>query len=84
MSSGVGHRHGSNPVLLWLWCRPAAVALIQPLAWGLLCAVGVVLKRKKKICQRAITPPMLFSLVLKQNPKESPTLLEEKKCFKEL
>ena len=25
-------RLGSNPQLLWLWCRPAAVALIQPLA----------------------------------------------------
>ena len=22
-----------DPVLLWLWCRPAAVALIRPLAW---------------------------------------------------
>ena len=22
MSSGVGHRHGSDPVLLCLWCRP--------------------------------------------------------------
>ena len=24
MSCGVGHRHGSILVLLWLWCRPAA------------------------------------------------------------
>ena len=24
---------GSDPALLWLWHRPAAVALIQPLAW---------------------------------------------------
>ena len=22
---GVGHRHRSDPTLLWLWCRPAAV-----------------------------------------------------------
>ena len=22
-------------VLLWLWCRPAAVALVRPLAWEL-------------------------------------------------
>ena len=28
----VGHRHGSDPVLLWLWSRPTAVALIPPLA----------------------------------------------------
>ena len=33
MSFGVGHRHGSDPALLWLWCRPVATALIQPLAW---------------------------------------------------
>ena len=28
-------RRGLDPVLLWLWCRPAAIALIQPLAWEL-------------------------------------------------
>ena len=33
MSSGVGPRHGWDPALLWLWCRPAAVAPIGPLAW---------------------------------------------------
>ena len=33
MSYGVGRRRGSDPVLLWLWCRPAAVAPIRPLAW---------------------------------------------------
>ena len=32
MSCGVGCRCNSDPVLLWLWCRPAAVALIGPLA----------------------------------------------------
>ena len=34
MSRGVGRRHGSDLVLLWLWCRQAAVALTGPLAWG--------------------------------------------------
>ena len=29
--------------LLWLWCRPAAAALIQPLAWELPYAMGVAL-----------------------------------------
>ena len=33
VSCGIGHRRGSDPVLLWLWCRPAAVTLIKPLAW---------------------------------------------------
>ena len=33
MSCGIGCRCSSDPALLWLWCRPAATALIQPLAW---------------------------------------------------
>ena len=33
MSCGVVRRHGLDPMLLWLWCRPAARALIRPLAW---------------------------------------------------
>ena len=48
MSCGVGHRHGSDPALPWLWHRPAATAPIGPLAWGPPYAVGVVLKNKKK------------------------------------
>ena len=31
--SGVGRRRGSDPELLWLWCRPVATARIRPLAW---------------------------------------------------
>ena len=48
MSCGVGHRRGWDPALLWLWRRPAAVALIRPLAWEFPYAVGVALKRPKK------------------------------------
>ena len=48
MSCGVGHRHGSDPALLWLWCRLAAVARIQSLAWELPYAVGATLKSKKQ------------------------------------
>ena len=48
MSCGVGHRRGSDLVLLWLWCRPAAIVPIGPLAWELPYALGVALKRKKK------------------------------------
>ena len=40
MSCGVGHRLGLDPTWLWLWCRPAAAALIQPLAWELPYATG--------------------------------------------
>ena len=34
-------------MLLWLWCRQAAVVLIQPLAWEPPYAVGEALKRQK-------------------------------------
>ena len=37
-----------DPELPWLWCRPAATALIQPLAWGPPYAMGVALKRQNK------------------------------------
>ena len=47
MSCGVGRRHGSDLALLWLWCRPAAVAPIRPLVWEPPYAVGVALKRQK-------------------------------------
>ena len=48
VSSGVGHRYGLDLALLWLWCSPEAVALIQPVAWELSYAAGVALKRQKK------------------------------------
>ena len=35
-------------VLLWLWCIPAAAALIQPLVREFLYAAGATTKRKKK------------------------------------
>ena len=38
----------SSPVLLWLWCRPAAIAAIRPLAWEQPYAMGVALKRKRE------------------------------------
>ena len=46
MSCGVGFRRGLDLALLW--CRPVAVASIQPLAWKLPCAIGAALKGKKK------------------------------------
>ena len=46
MSCSVDGRRGSDPKLLWLWCRPAAAALIRPLGWGLAYAVGAALKRQ--------------------------------------
>ena len=48
MSCGVGHRHGSDLALLWLWRELGAEALIRPLAWESPYALGVALKDKKK------------------------------------
>ena len=48
MSCGVGHRHGSGPALLWLWCRLAATALIQPLTWEPPYAIGAAQKMAKR------------------------------------
>ena len=48
VSSGVSRRGGLDPVLLWFWRRPAAVAPIGPLAWEPPHAAGVALIKKKK------------------------------------
>ena len=45
---GVGHRHGSDLALLWLWYRPAATAPVRPLAWEPPYTVGAALKRPRK------------------------------------
>ena len=45
VSYRVGHRHSSDPVLLWLWPRPTAVAPIQPLTWELPYTAGMALKK---------------------------------------
>ena len=54
MNSGVGHRCGLDPVLLWLWRRPAAAALIQPLAWELRGSPKKTKKKKKKKSEKKI------------------------------
>ena len=48
VSCGMGHIHGSDHALLWLWCRLLATALIQPLAWEPPYAIGEALKDKTK------------------------------------
>ena len=44
---GVGPRCGSDPVLLWLWRRLEATALIKALAWEPPYATGEVLEKTK-------------------------------------
>ena len=48
MSCGVGQGRGSAPTLLWLRCRPVAVAPIQSLAWEPPYAAGSALKSEEK------------------------------------
>ena len=48
MSCGVGCRYGSDPTLLWLWCRSVAAALMRPLTWEPPYAVGVAQRNGKK------------------------------------
>ena len=54
MHCGGGRRCGSDPTLPWLWCRPAAVAPIWPLAWEPPYAMGAALKNKTEDFNTAI------------------------------
>ena len=64
MSFGVGCRRGSDSALLWLWCRPAATALIRPLAWEPPYATGVALEKAKE--QKKKSPLMGVPVVVQQ------------------
>ena len=68
MSCGVGRRCGSDLVLLWLWCRPAAAALIRPLAWKLPYATGLALKRKEKEKKTQLKKEMMIYIFKKADP----------------
>ena len=48
MSCGIGRRRGLEPALLWLWSRPAATALIGPLAWEPPPAAGAALEKTER------------------------------------
>ena len=48
LSCAVGHRHGSDPVLLWLWCRPVARAPIQTPSLGTFICLRSGLRNGKK------------------------------------
>ena len=48
VSCGVGHRRGSDPVLLWLWRRRAATATMRPLSWEPPYAAGAALEKTKR------------------------------------
>ena len=48
VSCDVGRQPGSDPGLLWLWCRPMAIAPVGPPAWEVTYAMGAALERQKK------------------------------------
>ena len=48
MICGVGHRCGLDPMLLWLWYSPVAIAPIRPLAWETPYPASVALEKEKK------------------------------------
>ena len=48
MICGVGHRCGLDPMLLWLWYSPVAIAPIRPLAWETPYTPSVALEKEKK------------------------------------
>ena len=76
MSCGIAHRCSSDLALLWLWCRPAAAARLQPLAWELSYAAGVAQKRPKK---KKIAEISLCLLGITEDTKMSETILAIKK-----
>ena len=64
VSCGVGCRCGLDLVLLWLWCRPAAAAPIQPLAWEPTYAASSALKKTKKTKNKKTKNPNPKNLFL--------------------
>ena len=79
MSCGVGRRRGLDLVLLGLWYRPTATALILPLAWEPPYALGVALKSKIKLKKFKSSPPGTVGVQMMGSPwvgmEEGPELI---------
>ena len=72
MSCGVGGKRGSDPSLLWLWCRLTPVAPIRPLVWELPYVVGEALGGKKDRKFKKKNPSVFGNnLNLKKNCKNN-------------
>ena len=69
MSCGVGHRFGSDPMLLWLCCRTAAAAPIQPLTY-----MPVLNKEEEKgesldkVARKGLFEKIIFMPILNKKP----------------
>ena len=60
VSFGVGHRHGSDLALLWLWHRLAAVSPIKSLAWESPYATGAKKKNKRQKTKQTNKKTVMF------------------------
>ena len=69
MSCGVYHRRGLDLALLWR--RPAATALIRPLAWESPYAVGAALEKGKGPKTKTKKPPKFREFLLWCSGNES-------------
>ena len=77
MSCSVGRRLGLDPELLWLWCRRAAIAWIQPIgSREPPYATGTALKSQAK--QNKKTPAeSMKSACISRSPDDEPTILSD-------
>ena len=67
--------------MLWLWCRPAATAPIQPLAWEPSYTRGTALRRQKeKKTQRLQDPWRFFSYEVIYRESNSHTFFSQLLC----
>ena len=60
MDYGVGRRLSSDLAFLWMWCRLAARALIQPLAYERPRVEGCSLKKQKQTNNNKTQTSILF------------------------
>ena len=73
MSYDVGHRCDLDPSWLWLWWRPAAIALIPPLAWEPPYPAKAALKSKQQQQTRQRAKSDAFCSALSRNFQRGPT-----------
>ena len=77
MSCSVGHRCGLEPTLLWLWCRPATTAPIQPLVWEPPYTTGAALNSKKEKKKKMTNPACVSPW---PNPNKNTGFLSSGEC----
>ena len=72
MTYGVGRRHGSDLVLLWLWRRLVATAPIGPPAWEPPHAASVALEKTKRPKKKKKEPASNYCVTLNSSLLSGP------------